>query len=121
MILGGIMAKNWDYAKMSEMASKHGGPEKWIEDIKRKSYADGVEDAKCKWLVPILFIGMGMGSICTVGGRKIKELVIAKKDKRKRIEQDAFWAEQKLKEELDGVVEGLREKEENNEQEENDI
>lgn len=44
------MAKNWDYAQMAKKASEAGGPDAWINSIKKAAYSSGVSDTKNKLL-----------------------------------------------------------------------
>ena len=47
----------WDYAWMSKIAKKFGGPEKFVKKIYTKGFTDGVNKTK-PW-IPIAFISGG--------------------------------------------------------------
>lgn len=94
------MSKKWDYAKMSHEAALAGGPEKWIEIIKRDSYNVGASDMKNLLVVPLLTASMGLGALCTIGCQKIHGRIAEKKRNQLVTAQEAAKAEEYLKNEL---------------------
>lgn len=98
------MAKDWPYALMSKEASKNGGPEEWLESVKRDSYNDGyesgVESAVKECLVPTAIICTGIGVALTICVQNIFKRIKTRKWTRQIEKQDAAVAEELLKEEL---------------------
>ena len=86
------MAKDWDYAKMSQQAAAVGGPDIWIETIKNTAYSSGASDMKKKLVAPLLVAGVGLGSVGVVGYQKIcKCLYSRKKEKLLETIDEDFW------------------------------
>lgn len=54
------MAKDWPYAKLTKAASLAGGPEKWVELIKREEFAKGAGAMKKK-MAPWIVVATGVG------------------------------------------------------------
>ena len=101
------MAKNWDYAQMAKKASEAGGPDAWINSIKKAAYSSGVSDTKNKLVLPLLLAGAGMGTIGVRGYQKIKSWVGNKKAEKQLTKQEAVEAEKFLKKELNDVLENF--------------
>lgn len=110
------MSKSWDYAIMAKKASDAGGPEKWLELIKKGAYDAGASDMKNKLVLPLLATGVGIGAVCVAGGQTIHKWVVEKKKERLITEQEAVNAEEYLKKELSEAVNKLQSK--NGEEEE---
>lgn len=98
------MSKEWDYAKMSHEASLAGGPEKWIEIIKRDSYNVGASDMKKLLVLPLLAAGTGLGVLSTIGWQKIHRRITEKKRDYLVTAREAAKAEEYLKNELVGCM-----------------
>lgn len=52
------MSKDWSYAKMAQDAANAGGPDKWLEVIKKAAYDAGASDMKNALVLPLLAAGM---------------------------------------------------------------
>lgn len=102
------MAEDWDYAKMAKEASLGGGPDVWIDTIKKNSYNSGASDMKNRLVVPLLLAGVGIGSIGVVGYQKICKWISDKKEEKLLTEKEAAEAETFLKQELDDAIEELK-------------
>ena len=59
-------------------------------------------------VLPLLAAGVGIGTVCVVGGQKIHKWVVEKKQERLITEQEAADAEEYLKKELSEVVDELQ-------------
>lgn len=112
------MAKDWDYAKMAQEASASGGPEAWIETIKRSAYNSGASDMKNRLVVPLMLAGVGIGSIGVVGYQKIHKWISEKRNEKLLTEKEAAEAEEFLKKELEDVLEEYKNSEDTQEGEE---
>lgn len=104
------MAKDWIYAKMSQQAATGGGPDAWLDSIKKAAYSNGASDMKNNLVAPLLLAGVGIGAVGVVGYQKIKKWISDKKEARLLTEQEAEEAEIYLKKELDTAIEELDEK-----------
>ena len=102
------MSKDWEYAIMSKKFSDAGGPDKWVELIKKGAYDAGASDMKNKLVLPLLATGVGIGAVCVAGGQKIHKWIVEKKQERLITEQEAVNAEKYLKKELSEAVEELQ-------------
>lgn len=94
------MSKEWPYAKMVQDAANSGGPEKWLEVIKKASYDTGASDMKNALVFPLLAVGAGLGAVCAIGGQKIHKWITEKKKERLITAQEVSEAEEYLKNEL---------------------
>ena len=94
------MANDWPYAKMAQDAANAGGPDKWLELIKKAAYNAGASDMKNTLVFPLLATGVGLGIVCTIGEQKIHRWIVKKKKKQLITEQEAIDAEKYLKKEL---------------------
>lgn len=101
------MSKDWPYAKMVQDAANSGGPEKWLEVIKKASYDTGASDMKNALVFPLLAVGAGLGAVCAIGGQKIHKWITEKKKERLITAQEAFEAEEYLKNELAEAVDEI--------------
>ena len=95
------MSKEWDYAKMSEIAAKNGGPKKWLEIIKSNSYSKGAADMKNSLILPLLGLGIGIGVAGVLATQKIINWVRENKEQKVISEVEAKQAEKYLLEELE--------------------
>lgn len=98
------MSKDWPYAKMARDAANAGGPDKWLEVIKKAAYDAGASDMKNALVLPLLAAGVGIGTVCVIGGQKIQKWVIEKKQERLITEQETNEAEEYLKKELSEAI-----------------
>lgn len=105
------MAKDWPYAKMSQDVANAGGPEKWLEFIKKASYDAGASDMRNALILPLLAAGAGVGVVCTIGVQKISKWVVEKKKARLLTEREASEVEEYLK---NGFAKAVNEIETNN-------
>ena len=101
------MSKDWPYAKMVQDATNAGGPEKWLEAIKKASYDAGALDMKNALAFPLLAAGVGLGAVCAIGGQKIHKWITEKKKERLITAQEASEAEEYLKNELAEAVDEI--------------
>jgi hypothetical protein len=64
------MSSNWDYAQLARAASEHGGPQKYLDELKAGSKLEGRAQG--------LFVGVAIGGAVAVKGydylKKRKEL-----------------------------------------------
>ena len=102
------MSKDWDYAKMAKKAANAGGPEVWLSTIKKAEYNRGASDMKNTLVVPLISIGIGIGTIGVIGYQKIKKWISDKKEEKLLTEKEAMQAEKFLKKELDDAIEELQ-------------
>lgn len=102
------MSKDWPYAKMAQDAANAGGPDKWLEVIKKAAYDAGASDIKNALVLPLLAAGVGIGAACVIGGQKIHKWVVEKKQERLIKEQEASDAEEYLKKELSEAIDELQ-------------
>lgn len=102
------MSKDWPYAKMAQNAANAGGPDKWLEVIKKAAYDAGAADMKNALVLPLLAAGVGIGAVCVIGGQKIHKWVVEKKQERLITEQEAADAEEYLKKELSEAIDELQ-------------
>ena len=77
------MSSSWDYAQLARAASEHGGPQKYLDEMKAGSKLEGRAQG--------LFVGVAIGSAVAVKGydylKKRKELAaIAERELLERIE-----------------------------------
>lgn len=104
------MAKDWDYAKMVHEASIAGGPNNWIDAMKKASYDSGTRDMKNKFkplVVPLILLGVSIGSLSVIGYQKISKWVADKKREKDITEEEAIIAEELLKKELQVAIEEM--------------
>lgn len=102
------MSKDWPYAKMAQDAANTGGPEKWLEVIRKEAYDAGASDMKNALVLPLLAAGVGIGAVCIIGGQKIHKWVVEKKQERLITEQEVAEAEEYLKKELSEAIDELQ-------------
>ncbi len=88
-------------------ANKAGGPDVWIDAIKKDAYNSGASDMKNTLVVPLLMAGVGIGSLGVIGYQKIKKWISDKKEEKLLTEAEAAQAEEFLKKELEEAVEEL--------------
>ena len=105
------MGKDWDYAQMSKRAAEAGGPDAWIEIIKKTAYENGASDMKNRLVVPLLMTGIAIGAVGVVGYQKINKWLVEKKNAKIITDQEATVAEEYLKKELADAIEEFRMKE----------
>ena len=101
------MSKDWDYAQMAKKAADAGGPDAWIDTIKKAAYNSGASDMKNTLVVPLLLTGIGIGVVGIIGYQKIKKWISDKKEEKMLTEKEAIQAEKFLKKELDEAIEKL--------------
>ena len=101
------MSKDWDYAQMAKKAADAGGPDMWLNTIKKSAYNRGASDMKNTLVVPLISIGIGIGTIGVIGYQKIKKWISDKKEEKLLTEKEAIQAEKFLKKELDDAIEEL--------------
>ena len=102
------MSKDWPYAKMAQDAANAGGPDKWLDVIKKAAYDEGASDMKNALVLPLLAAGVGIGAVCVIGGQKINKWVVEKKQERLITEQEAAETEEYLKKELSEAIDELQ-------------
>ena len=98
------MAKDWDYAQLTKAAAEAGGPEVWIDAIKKAAYNSGASDTKNALIGPLLIVGTALGVASTFGYQKIRKWISSKKEEELLTEKEAEQAEALLKEELDTAI-----------------
>ena len=98
---------DWDNAQMAKKASNAGGPDLWIETIKKAAYNSGASDMKNKLVVPLLLAGVGIGTAGVIGFQKFKEWIADKIAEKTLTEKEAAEAEFFLKKKLDTAIEEL--------------
>ena len=98
------MTKDWPYAKMAQEAASAGGPEQWLELIKKTAYEAGASDMKNALIVPLLAAGVGLGALGVVGYQSIHKWIVEKKQESLITEQEAAEAEEYLKKELGKAI-----------------
>ncbi|NBJ81473.1 hypothetical protein D5274_07035 [bacterium 1XD42-94] len=88
------MAKDWPYAKLSEEAKKHGGPEQYVEMLEKYGFQKGI--------IAMIPVCAGCVWIYANGGKIVQFC----KDKLKIVsKRDAKLAKQNL---VDGIKEAER-------------
>ena len=102
------MSKDWPYAKMAQDAANAGGPDKWLEVIKKAAYNAGASDMKNALVLPLLAAGVGIGAVCVIGGQKIHKWIVEKEHEQLITEQEAADAEEYLKKELSEAIDELQ-------------
>ena len=88
-------------------ANKYGGPDPWLETIKKEAYNRGASDMKNMLVVPILLTGVGLGTAGVISYQKIKKWISDKKEEKMLTEKEAEQAEKFLKKELEDAIEEL--------------
>ena len=88
-------------------ANKAGGPDVWIDAIKKAAYENGASDMKNILIVPLLLAGAGIGSLGVIGYQKIKKWISDKKEEKMLTEAEATQAEEFLKKELEDAIDEL--------------
>lgn len=82
------MSSDWDYAKLARAASEHGGPQKYLDQVKAGSKLEGRAQG--------LLVGVAIGGAVAIKGydylKKRKELAVA--------------AERELLERMEAATEG---------------
>ena len=101
------MGKDWDYAQMAKNAANAGGPDVWLDTIKKAAYNKGASDMKNTLVIPLLLTGIGIGTVGVIGYQKIKNWISDKKEEKLLTEKEAIKAEKFLKDELDNAIEEL--------------
>ena len=89
------MAKDWDYARLSQEAKAGGGPYK------------GAADMKNQLVIPLLLTGVTLGSLATIGYQKNTKWISSKMQDKIITEQEAEKVEEYLKKELDYTIENI--------------
>ncbi len=75
--------KDWNYAKLSQLAKAYGGPEKLLDNLSQKSYKLGKSQANKKWGIatPIIVVAsIGAGYLATKLIEKHKSNIITVED-----------------------------------------
>ena len=96
--------KDWDYAKLSEMAKKNGGPEQLLQKVKDYNFQQGVKSERSKQTPKIMIATAGGAALCWLI-QKIPTAVKYIKEKlpKKNIsKEEAQVAEEILVEKLEG-------------------
>ena len=88
-------------------ANKAGGPDVWLDAIKKAAYSRGASDMKNTLVAPLLLTGVGIGTVGVIGYQKIKKWISEKKEEKILTEKEAAQAEIFLKKELEDTVEEL--------------
>lgn len=101
------MAKDWNYAQMTQDAAACGGPDKWLAAIKKASYEQGASDMKNTLVVPLLLGGASIGVLTVIGIQKIRVWLAENKQKKLLSEQEAAKAEAYLKQELADAISNI--------------
>lgn len=102
------MSKDWTYAKMAQNAAKGGGPDKWLEAIKKSSYDVGASDMKNALIVPLLAAGVGLAALSVIGGWELHKWIVEKHQQKLITEQEAAIAEEYLKKELADAIDEIQ-------------
>ena len=89
------MSAEWPYAKLAKVASKCGGPEKFLGLVKNQAFQEGEKAGKIK-MIPIAIGTLGLGVLGTVGIQKFQEHKYSKLTKRKVTPTEAAEAEDLL-------------------------
>ena len=95
------MAKDWPYAVMVKEAADVGGPDMWIDMIKKAAYENGSTDTKNKLVAPLLVAGTVVGITGYMVYQKCYKWLVKKKEERQQLNCEAENAEMLLKESLD--------------------
>lgn len=101
------MSNLGDYQWMTTAAKQAGGPDAWLDTIKKAAYNSGASDMKNTLVVPLLLTGIGLGSAGVIGYQKIKKWLSDKKEAKLLTEKEATQAEVFLKNELDAAIEEM--------------
>lgn len=91
------MSKNWDYAKLSQMAKAYGGPEKLLDTIKKYNHQQGIKEGRLQ-LLP--WIGVAFAGGCWVASQIPKAVQYFKSKERKITAEEAEKAEEILIKEM---------------------
>ena len=94
------MSKDWPYATIVQEAANAGGPDAWLNTIKKAAYDNGASAMKNKLFLPLLTTGIGIGTVGTIALQKGVKWLNEKKDARLLVEQKVSEAEILLKQEL---------------------
>lgn len=93
---------------MSQDAANAGGPDKWLEVVKKAAYDAGASDMKNALVLPLLATGVGLSAVCVIGGQKIHKWIIKKKKERLITEEEAADAKEYLKKELSKAIDEIQ-------------
>lgn len=89
------------YQNIVEEAHKAGGPDKWLEIVKKAAYDAGAADMKNSLIVPLLGLGIGIGVAGVLATQKIYNWIRENEEKKVISEVEAKKAEKYLLEELE--------------------
>lgn len=61
------MAKDWDYALLTKEASKYGGPESYLDIVKKAAYNNGAADKQDEMVPLIIAVGFVFTAVGALG------------------------------------------------------
>lgn len=99
-----IVSNLGGYQNIVVDAHKAGGPDKWLEIIKKSSYKAGAADMKNSLIVPLLGLGIGIGVVGVLATQKIINWIRENKEQKVISEVEAKQAEKYLLEELEKSI-----------------
>lgn len=106
------MGKDWVYARIVKEMSENGGPDAWLDIVKKSEYDKGASDMKNKLVAPLIMAGIAIGVIGIIGCQEINRWIDEKKKSKLITEQEATLAEEYLKKELYTALEEVSKSEE---------
>ena len=96
------------YQEIVEDAFRAGGPDIWINTIKKSAYNKGASDMKGILVLPLLAVGVTVGVAGMVAYQKISQWIADKKADNTLTDQEAREAEVFLKQELSDAIDELQ-------------
>ena len=98
------------YQGIVEEAFRAGGPDIWIDTIKKSAYQKGASDMKGILVLPLLAVGVTIGVAGTLAYQSISRWIADKKADNLLTDKEAQEAEAFLKQELSDAIEELQAK-----------
>lgn len=87
------MGNDWDYAKLSQLAKRYGGPEKLLDTIKRYNRQEGVKEGRLQ-LLP--WVGVAFAGGWAVGQIPKAVQYFSSKFKRKQVTAEEAETAEKI-------------------------
>ena len=92
------------YQDITVEAHKYGGPDAWLDTIKKAEYNRGATDMKNKIAAPMLLAGFGFFAVRIISCQKIKKWILNKREEKMLIQKESAQAEKFLKKELEDAA-----------------
>ena len=88
------MGKDWVYAQIVKEMSENGGPDAWLDIVKKFEYDKGATDMKNKLVAPLITAGIAIGAIGVIGCQEINKWIEEKRKRKLITDQEATLAEE---------------------------